>query len=96
MKYVMMETDDGQLIPVLFPDCLVHATVASVIARAILVDTKRDARARSAGFVSIGDGITTQGGSESLHLESRPIDAAYIRFGDAASRMPEEFVTMMA
>lgn len=36
MKYIVLEMEDGRRLPILFPECLVHAHVAGAIQRAIL------------------------------------------------------------
>lgn len=96
MKYIMMETLDGQLIPFLFPDCIVHSEMVKAATYAIHKSTKQYAKPISAGFVGIDGKVSTSGKSESTGLRARKLDAAYIMLGDAASRMPASTVETLA
>lgn len=91
MKYIMLTSDDGQHIPILFPDFMVHEDVAKAICRLMAQTSKTYITPTSAGFVSLGD-VVTHGESESIGVKSTEIDAAYIEFGDAVSFMPEEML----
>lgn len=42
MKYVVLETEDGRRLPIIFPDVLVHAHVAGAIQQAILAMGSQD------------------------------------------------------
>lgn len=42
MKYIVLETENGRRLPILFPECLVHAHVAGAIQQAILAMGRRD------------------------------------------------------
>lgn len=103
MKYVMLETADGQKLPVIFPEAFVHADVADVMGRLIDRQTagrnlgKRRTLASSAGFVGFTSPVTVHGKSESLgDLQSRPLDAARIIAGSAVAFMPDAMLTPIA
>lgn len=89
MKYVMVLTDKGQRLPVLFPDSLNHDLVAGFIVYAIQAQLKCNAHPISAGFVSLGEDVTVHGRSESLKLEPMPHDAARIMVGDSIAFMSD-------
>lgn len=95
MKYVMMLTDNGQHMPIIFPEALVHATMAMMAAAAIEVTVNSKATAISAGFVNIaGNDVTVHGESESMGgMKSNPLDAIRIMIGDSVAFMPNEMLT---
>lgn len=101
MKYVMLETADGQKLPIIFPESLVHADVADVVGR--LVDRtltkqlgKRRALPKSAGFIAIHD-CDVSGASESLGgVASHYLDAARIMAGASVTHMPDILLAPIA
>lgn len=95
MKYIMFETTEGRHMPFLFPEDLVHANVARVMAQLILRDTNQLAAPSTAGFVAIGNGTQAFGESETLKLKSSPADSAYIILGKAVEYMPDIVVQQM-
>lgn len=96
MKYVMFETENGQKLPVLFPEALTHSLMAMCIAAGIEVCINSKAKPVSAGFVNLGIDTKVHGKSESMgNLESHPSDAAYIVVGDSIAFMPDAMASMM-
>lgn len=102
MKYVMLETSEGQKLPVIFAEAFVHAEVADIMGRWIDRQTagrnlgKRRTMAASAGFVGL-TGVTVSGKSESLgDLQSKPLDAARIMAGSAVAFMPDAMLGPLA
>lgn len=108
MKYIMLETDEGLKLPIIFPDILTHCFVAGAMQLVVdTLDPKKDLRPRqlddllkrgtakpiSAGFINLGAGMTTHGESESLGgVKSKPSDAGRILMGDAVQFMPDAMV----
>lgn len=93
MKYIMMETAEGKRLPFIFPESMVHAYVALMAKELIAIASKQPAKCVSAGFVAgIGLDIMTHGNSETLGLDSNPVDAAYIALGEAVAMMPPELM----
>lgn len=105
MKYIMLETEEGMKLPIIFPDILTHCFVAGAMQLVIdTLDPKKDLRPRqlddmlkrgsakpvSAGFINIGVDVEVHGESESLGgLKSVEADAARIVMGDAIQFMPD-------
>lgn len=87
MKYIILRLE-GKIpreVPVIFPNLLVHADVASAITTMIQADTDTstsitDIRVVSAGFCDTAVGC--YGRSESLNITSRDIDDAVINTVD--------------
>lgn len=80
MKYVMLKRGD-QLIPVIFPDVLVHRDIAKALQGTLALSRSQVV---SAGLV---DGLLvlgTSGDSKTLGVESRPEDARTILCHDYA------------
>lgn len=79
MKYIVLELDHGRSfvreVPILFPEYLVHATMAKSIGRAIMLEDKSVVSVRpvAAGFFSSLGLATVQcyGKSDTLDLASR-------------------------
>lgn len=103
MKYVMLETADGQKLPILFPEALVHRDVSDVMGR--LVDRTMGPKAlgrrrtlpSSAGFVGFTGPVAVHGKSETLgDMQSKPLDAARIIAGSAVSFMPDAMLAPVA
>lgn len=97
MKYIMLETDEGAKLPILFPDALVHADIADLIQRLIMI--RMDAigvTVASAGFVELGALPAVAGESESLKKVSNPMDALRIWAGTSVQYMPDDLLTAMA
>jgi len=91
MKYLMMslrvsprfpDSGSNQLVPIIFPDTLVHAVVYNSLRRS-MVSSYRDlgvevsVEIRSAGFISLTE-LICYGGSETLGVESHPDDSKII------------------
>lgn len=87
MKYVMLQSEDGRRVPVVFPNHLTHLVVAYAIAATSVSKT----RAVSAGFVDIST-LGCSGKSESLGLQHDPDDPLYIWGGDAVAYMEPDFI----
>lgn len=112
MKYIMLETEDGRKLPIIFPDCLVHSLVAGAIQLAVdAMNPKKDLRPQqcerllrdgstavfSAGFIGLGLDVTCHGESESLGgLKSAPADAARIMVGEAGQFMPDDMIELLS
>ncbi|HAF2130143.1 TPA: hypothetical protein G9F27_004414 [Salmonella enterica] len=85
MKYIILRLE-GKIpreVPVIFPNLLVHADVASAITNMIQADTDTSItgiRVVSAGFCDTAVGC--HGRSESLNITSRDIDDAVINTVD--------------
>lgn len=84
MKYIMFKTKPTgssyeTLMPVVFPNNLVHAIVAQAMTRAFL-EHKMYSRPVSAGFVTL-DG-TCHGESETLKLKADPRDSHILSMHD--------------
>lgn len=109
MKYIILETDDGMKLPVIFPDILAHVHVAGAMQFALeTLDITKDLRPRqmeqrakegpgkvaSAGFVSIGLGTLATGESESLGVKSNMADTGRIVMDGAVAYLPDEMVLM--
>jgi hypothetical protein len=110
MKYIMIETNEGEKIPVIFAESLVHANVAEVMVRAITFERTRasdktirehaaswDLRVVSAGFVSFPITPTVAGESESLDgIKSRPLDGFRMQAGASVAHMPDRMLYGLA
>ena len=70
MKYIMFVTEDGQNLPVVFPDALIHAGVARSMERAFVMSELRGVKPVSAGFCDV-EAMSMHGESETLSLDSR-------------------------
>lgn len=89
MKYITMTTGGGLRLPFLFPERLIHAEMAKVIAFSIMRTLNDGSRPVSAGFVSIGQ-CNTYGESETLKgLKSNASDPARIIIGSSCEFMPD-------
>ncbi len=96
MKYIMMETEEGQKLPFLFPDSCTHAVVAEFMTVMFRSIHKQTAKPVSAGFVSLGLGAVVEGESESLGgMKSIPADAARIMVGESLAFMPDILAIQM-
>jgi hypothetical protein len=111
MKYIMLETEEGMKLPIIFPDVLTHCFVAGAMQLVMdTLDPKKDLRPRqlddmlkrgsaqpvSAGFVNIVGDVTVYGESESLGgVKSVPADAARILMGDAIQFMPDSMCELL-
>lgn len=108
MKYIILEMEDGRRLPIIFPDCLIHADIAGAIQMAVdVMDPKKDLRAKqcasmlerasavpvSAGFIALGTDFVCSGSSETLELASRPQDEALIGIGEQAWAFPDAQIT---
>jgi hypothetical protein len=89
MKYIMLEDTNGRKIPIIFPDHLVHADMAKAVGSVLARSQKALTMPVGAGFINLGTDISVSGESETLSLQSREIDAAYIIAGEAGQYMAE-------
>jgi hypothetical protein len=96
VKYIMLQTKEGQKLPFLFPDAMTHLFVAMAMQATIKSTMKTEATVVSAGFVGLGLGAEVSGESESLGgMKSNPADAARIMAGESLSFIPDELALMM-
>lgn len=111
MKYIMLETENGQKLPIIFPDVLTHSLVAGAIQLAVdALSPEKDLRPQqcerllasgsappvSAGFISLGLDVTVSGLSESLgELKHNPSDAARVMIGESVQFMPDAMALML-
>ncbi len=86
MKYVMFQNDEGHMLPVIFPNAMIHSDMAEYIQHMMLMKEDQHIEPVSAGFVSMKGQVS--GRSESLDLDSREEDAMYITFNDSVSTLP--------
>lgn len=81
MKYIMFKRDQGdlsKLIPIIFPNDLVHADVAKALQESVLKGTS----IVSAGSISPLN-LQAEGRSETLNVESNPVlDSHVIKMND--------------
>lgn len=110
MKYIVLETEDGQSLPILFPECLTHCFVAGAMQLVVdTLDPKKDLRPKqldrllehgsakvvSAGFAGVAS-VSVHGESESLGgVKSKPSDEARILMGDTAGFIPDSLLMPM-
>lgn len=108
MKYIMLETDEGLKLPIIFPEILTHCFVAGAMQLAVdCMDPQKDLRPRqllsmleggsakpvSAGFINLGVDVEVHGDSESLGgLKHNPADAGRVVMGDSIQFMPDSIV----
>lgn len=98
MKYIMIQTADGEKLPIIFPERLVHKDVADIMRRVVGMSTagqlgKALPQVVSAGFVEFTSIPSVAGVSESLgELKHNPLDGFRIKFGAAVSHMPDELL----
>lgn len=82
VKYIMFQhviDDVPQLIPIIFPNNLVHALVAATMVACFDAHGLKDVLPVSAGEITIfGTEIETSGESKTLRLKARSEDAAVI------------------
>lgn len=106
MKYIVLETEDGRRLPIIFPEQLTHCFVAGAMQLVVdTLDPKKDLRPRqldrmlqdgdakptSAGFVQI-QMCAVSGRSESLNdLASNPADEARMILGEAIQFGGDDF-----
>ena len=70
MKYVMLELDSGELLPLLFPEFMQHSQMAQSVPATVV----------SAGHVHLEDGkVIASGASSSLDVVSREEDSEIIQ-----------------
>jgi hypothetical protein len=70
MKYVMLNLDGGELLPLLFPEFMQHSHMAQSVPGSVV----------SAGRVYLEDGrIVARGASSSLDVSSRDEDSGIIQ-----------------
>ena len=88
MKYIMFKDKYDRLLPVIFPDSMIHAEVADAICRAVRrgeVSVKASDYSCPmpirAGFTQVLS-VNTEGMSESLNMKSEHGDAQVINVND--------------
>lgn len=100
MKYIMVETSDGQKLPFVFSENLVHSEFAKAALQSVRDHRRVACRVVSAGFVGFtaeSVGVTCIGESESLGcLKSNPLDALRIMAGTSIEHMPDMMLRSMA
>ena len=96
MKYVIMETEEGQQLPFAFPEAITHVFAAAVLGPLIEACLNTKAQAVSAGFVYFNH-ANTSGASESMGgLESNPVDGDRFVFGSSVEFLPDDIVALTA
>lgn len=73
MKYIILENSNGQILPIIFPEVLVHSEIAEYMRHLTLRDLGSTFTPTSAGFVNI-EMCSTYGESESIGVESKEND----------------------
>lgn len=93
MKYIMLVTDTGRSLPVLFTDSLIHESMAQAVMCRLWHDTGERCEPVSAGFVEWRNNVPSVfGRSESLFLDSRPVDTVRIALGPCVEFLPDDMV----
>lgn len=92
MKYIILSSREGMKLPFIFPNQMIHRDMAAVMMAMTHRNMNTKTYPLSAGFVEIGLDTTVHGRSETLGLDSRVNDAAYLALGEAASMMPESMI----
>ena len=98
MKYIMLETEEGQKLPFLFPEAVNHDNMALFAAGLVKAQFKlpKEPKVVNAGFASVND-VRVFGKSESLgNLPSAPLDATRIIAGESVMYMPDAFLVPLA
>ncbi len=96
MKYVMLETQEGQKLPFIFPESCTHSVVTEFMQIMLQGIHHQNCIPVSAGFVNLGLGVEVHGESESLGgMKSVPADAARIMIGESIAFMPDALATQM-
>lgn len=88
MKYVILESEEGMRFPIIFPEQLVHANVATLIAALIDRRIEVETSPISAGSFSSGVDFSCHGGSDTLKISQSPYDEAIIGLGESAALIP--------
>ena len=98
MKYIMIETNEGHKLPIIFPEALVHAEVADLMKRLCMLSLHaKGVNVASAGFVGFPVMPTVAGDSESLGgVKHNPLDSVRMMAGSAIAYMPDEMVESLA
>ncbi len=94
MKYVMLGVDSSDestiLVPIIFPNLLVHSMVSKKIEELVKeMWPNRNVRVLSAGDISMED-IQVGGKSTTLNLDSHPFDSKFINFIDYSPAYDKE------
>lgn len=92
MKYIVMVDTNGMKYPIMFPDTLTHAIVASGMQAIIHACTAQRTGPVSAGFVEFKENsVSVSGKSESLgDMKSIQLDAIRIELGNNVAALPDE------
>lgn len=91
MKYIMLKTDNI-LVPIIFPDFMVHSQVAKYMQHMLVRVHEMESEVRSAGNIQM-DEVTCHGGSETLNKQFHPKDSDIINTYDYAHGVDDEFMT---
>lgn len=96
MKYIMIETEKGQKLPFIFPECINHdlaATMAQVLINAQFKGC--ESKPASAGFVEF-QSVKVHGESKSLGgMKSVASDAPRIAYGGAVEFVDNDMLASM-
>lgn len=84
MKYIVLETEDGQKLPILFPECLTHSHVAGALQQAILARSGHDSRFHERQLEARLE--AAQHGLEG----AKPISAGFVEVASASVRGKSE------
>lgn len=86
MKYIILEDENGMILPIIFPERLIHSEVSRAIQRVARKNLNSFYEPVSAGFVEIKD-CTVHGKSETLNLKPKQFDNIDIRMSEGFGGM---------
>lgn len=111
MKYIILQTADGQRFPIAFPEAFTHCFVAGAMQLVLdTLDPKKDLRPKqldtmlasgsgkvvAAGFCNTGRDFACFGESESLGAVSRPaLDEAIFAIGQQAGFLGDDMLPIL-
>lgn len=81
MKYILMESEDGMKIPIIFPNLLVHQDVFIVMRNLLHKSTTIEVKLKSAGDINLTE-FNCSGKSTTLGVNSLETDKKDIFFSD--------------
>lgn len=98
MKYIVLETDEGQKLPIIFPEAFVHAEVADLMKRLCMISLNaKGVKVASAGFVGFRTMPLVSGESESLGgLQHNRLDGVRMMAGASVAHMPDFIIQRLA
>ena len=91
MKYIMLKLSDERLVPVIFPNSLIHSEMANAVQSMLLQVHELTCEPVSAGDIQFSD-VFCSGKSSTLKLDSRPSDAELIEGYDYNHGIDDEFM----